>query len=423
MAHVDGRSPLSSRRMALVGSENNRTDKQLEKELYQLEKEKKAKLRELNQVTKQFEDMRIRAESSRSRSNSPMGRSTSPAGSERSLITASLGRRSPSPSPDRRGSYRSHNPLSPLSTSPPKSRSHSPRLGTPGVYMRRSFSHENGGVSPLQASPVSSPETNRRLLSKRNSGNPRTLSPQTQTVSLTTVTALNMCNSSKSKHKTVAVRSPSMDKGNTQLPQIVISSEPPSGSQSNDFQTTPPIITVSAQASTTNTMGPLISDVKVMETGSSSLSVPVRRGRSNSVPSLPPPPPHLQALAKKQSSFSTDAELDVVPIRTRGRSSSICVPYYAHLKDAPRRDSLLRKYTARRGSYRRTSFTIQEIISDISKGINHMDLFGSYNKRTGVSPEEWEKLKQCRYLRMPSHEEDVRSRTLDIDAIFSHNDK
>ncbi|GFR98516.1 hypothetical protein ElyMa_004504000 [Elysia marginata] len=306
-------------------------------------------------------------------------------------------------------------------------------------------------LSP-NASASSSPQTSPRLLSKRHSTAEtaavgRAASPRMNTTS-TTVSVLHM--DGKNIHAGPRLSIFDMNDGDvpnfkksasdvsktSAIPQIVISSHAP-----NPAAPPPPPNTVRSVHHNEDPRPSSDSGISCDATRSStsvahamtaSLEVPLRRGRSRSVPTIPEEcTTYLRALAKKESSFETADIAEDLSFTAqtsepmRARSSSICVPYFSHLKDAPRRDSLLHKYTARRGSFRRTSCTIERLISDLARGVHHEELTSDYSGRTvSVTPEEWEKLRQCRYLRMPNNKDGRgEQRTLDIDEIFSHKIK
>ncbi|RUS88761.1 hypothetical protein EGW08_003478 [Elysia chlorotica] len=289
---------------------------------------------------------------------------------------------------------------------------------------------DSGAPTPLSlspnASPSSSPKSPRRMLPKRNSGEQtevrRVLSPRINATP-TTISALH--NDAKCirvgprlsvfdyHYNEVPKPHPpnSASSASSAIPQIVISNHTPN----------PPPPPNTNGGSTSNSIHS--SCVNIPQSMPESLEVPLRRGRSRSVPSIPEQcASYLRALATKESSFETaDIAEDLKPTAEpaapmRSRSSSVCVPYFSHLKDAPRRDSLLRKYTARRGSYRRTSYTIEQLISDLARGVHHSELTSDYVEQR-ISPKEWEKLRQCRYLRMPNKK--CEQQVLNVEGIFS----
>ena len=358
-------------------------------------------------------------------------------------ITTHNGQRSRSPSPRIAVSdYDSQHCRHPQEQSPRQ------RARSPNPY-RRTISYDVNGndsrpstptsISP-NTSPSSSPLNSRRLLSKRKSVEQKAVgrptSPRVSATS-TTVSVLHQEGGNiragprlsifEDKY-TEAAKPPKLNStssSSTAIPQIVISSHvlnhvpPPPPNTGRPIQTNYNSCS-SSNESLNSGMSPGLTTMgssgNTRQNMTESLEVPVRRGRSRSVPTIPEQcTSYLRALAKRESSFETAdiaADLDITPAiaaPTRARSSSICVPYFSHLKDAPRRDSLLRKYTARRGSFRRTSCTIERLISDLARGVEHAELSSDYSdRRVKVTPEEWERLRQCRYLRMPHRDGEQR---------------
>ena len=71
------------------------------------------------------------------------------------------------------------------------------------------------------------------------------------------------------------------------------------------------------------------------------------------------------------------------------------------------------------------TLTLQDVISDFSRGITQFGFDEIVDKdeddtRVQIPPEEWQRLNDCRYLRMPSQDGKFTGNTIDVDDIFNH---
>lgn len=124
------------------------------------------------------------------------------------------------------------------------------------------------------------------------------------------------------------------------------------------------------------------------------LTAPVIRHRSCSLPVLSSSG-FLQSLSQKKSALASarsNSNYELAGARHRKRTRSVCAPSFFYLKSSPRR------YT--RGRSR--SVIMGQIISDLDRGIYFDELNQESKRRNPLSDEDWEALKLCRYLRMPS---------------------
>ncbi|CAL1536684.1 unnamed protein product [Lymnaea stagnalis] len=345
------RLPKSNTRRLV--QENNRSERELEKELSRLEKERAATLRELDNETNIF------------RLNSGTG---SP--------TRNVDHTSPSASPR-------------FSANPNRLRRKS---GDATALSHRSRSSSpRAGHTSSDSSPNSSPEAQRRLLTKRPKRSSITEGfPPSVTKSII-ISHNDLSNASRRKSVTeyFEVSEPLSRRRSvnmSQIPQIVISAE---DAVVGSYQRQ-----LNSPNGHQETGGELIVEAASSES-KESLSLPIRRGRSSSVPSLPP-----------SVTYMIKPQLDTSPsVTARPRSSSISVPViYSHQRDSPRRGSQLNKHTERRSSPRRISSTFGKLINDLTRGIEHFELNERDSRNALLSSEEWERLKMCRYLRMPNQD-------------------
>ncbi|KAI8774122.1 serine/arginine repetitive matrix protein 1 [Biomphalaria glabrata] len=335
------RRPTTTNTRRLV-HENNRSELELEKELSRLEKERAATLKELENETKLF----CLNSSSPTKNLDLMTTVTSPR-----LVSST------SPKPGFRKAFingradirdyivplgqshklaKSYETLSsPRELASQRTRSISPRS------IRRETS-----VTSSDSSPASSPEAKRRQ-SNANLQRPASFYDTLGSTS---------------------VKSPRAISGSGQIPQIIISTEDVGNI----------------------TLPRLTSDV-TLDSSKESLSLPVKRGRSSSVPLIVPPPVQVNPILSDSGNPSM-----------RPRSSSISFPSESLSKTFARRNSVQSRASEYRGPYRRSSIAVEHFIHDLSRGIDHLGIHHNNNRIPPLSPEEWENLKSCRYLRMPN---------------------
>ncbi|XP_076462754.1 uncharacterized protein LOC143295080 [Babylonia areolata] len=144
---------------------------------------------------------------------------------------------------------------------------------------------------------------------------------------------------------------------------------------------------------------------------SQSLNLPAHRPRSSSMSSVTAlQPSSSRPLSRRQSTLhETSHSPDLhVPDSGRGRSAS-----FSGIKPARRRGSITEQWGSiserkrpEMGSLkgRRGSVDMENLLRDLSFGVQHSELLSPVEQGPPVSDQLWEQLKKCRYLRVPSRD-------------------
>ncbi|XP_059146885.1 uncharacterized protein LOC131934777 [Physella acuta] len=335
---------------------NLRTSKELEKKLRRLEKERKAALRELNNESRQF----LNSSSCKWNTDfSSQGFQKSPGSASGEL-------------------YGWYSPRDVTQT-----RLLSRSLETMATAGARSPTPRSSSYTSVESSPSSSPESKKRLLINRRPSNEGQMN----------IESVNGRISTARKYSSVGHDNVGEIRGGSliNIPQIVVSAE------EYPREDNPKVVTEN------ETMLQL--PVNGYE-NKQSLSPTPRRNRSSSVPSIFPPVSYLESSTATQNFTGSRDNLIFKEKKSeiaRPRSNSISVSFASISRESPRVNTPRRKSLSveRRATNRRSSFTVDQLIQDLARGIDHMDM---YNRANILPPEEWEKLKDCRYLRLPNPE-------------------
>ena len=143
---------------------------------------------------------------------------------------------------------------------------------------------------------------------------------------------------------------------------------------------------------------------------SQSLNLPVRRSRSNSMPSvigLPSifkPPPRRPSYCPPPAT-SSDLSVPESP-RARSHSFSGIVPVRRRGSVSEQWGSISERNRPTMGNLRgrRGSVDMKNMLRDLMYGVEHKELMDPKPGAPSVSDRQWEELKKCRYLRQPSRD-------------------
>ena len=143
---------------------------------------------------------------------------------------------------------------------------------------------------------------------------------------------------------------------------------------------------------------------------SQSLNLPVRRSRSNSMPSvivLPSifkPPPRRPSYCPPPAA-SSDLSVPESP-RARSHSFSGIVPVRRRGSVSEQWGSISERNRPTMGNLRgrRGSVDMKNMLRDLMYGVEHKELMDPKPGAPSVSDRQWEQLKKCRYLRQPSRD-------------------